>query len=187
MPPYNGVIRLDEPNPYEAPLAVASGPPLTRPTRPRGGGRLLLGWAVVFSCNMIVPLLFGWDLTRDAGRGGLFAAGALLLGGGLWLCRAWPTLGGPLVAGAVLVSLTQLLPILQIIAGLMGLRLARAFGQAVSLGEFDFDRITGGLGGFVATLVTGGLLIGVSAAIGLFLRLVTPARWWVRASAIDDT
>lgn len=172
---------LDEHNPYEAPRSAVATGPRAGPAGRRGAVVLHLAWVAVFAANLIVPLLFGWGMAGPRGRSGLVAAAALILGLGSGLCYYRRDLAAPLVVGATLVALTQLFPLLQILAGVVGVGIVRSLGLMGGGGDGP-PQILGPLGGFVVTLVTGGILIAVSAGAGLFLRFFTPARWWPRAS-----
>ncbi len=165
-------------NPYEAPMA-----PLQEGQEERRSRRILLAWVAVFVLNMAFPLLFGWSLTREHGRIGMMAAASLLLAMGWCICSVARDFATPFIGGAAFVALAQLFPILQMIAGLIGM----GVGQALDLADFGDesrpDRILSEFGGFVITIVTGGLLIAAGAGFGLLIRSFTPVGWWHRSTS----
>jgi hypothetical protein len=127
-------------------------------------------WLFVFATNLAVPLLFSSSVTQAHGSLGMvFAILALLTLGG-FLCTYHRELSRALLIGGVLIAMTQLIPIPQILAGWIGL----AIGNALGLAEFSRGdqpaRLTSEFGGFVVTLITGGILITAAACIGLTLR-----------------
>lgn len=78
---------MTTPGPVENRYAAPQAPLV--PGRTGGPGIGLgwhLAWAAVFGANLIVPLLFGWDTTRGAGRVGLVLGIALMFSLGLFLC-----------------------------------------------------------------------------------------------------
>ena len=116
----------------------------------------LLAWSTIFAANLIVPLLFAWDLTRDRGRIGMAAAI-----GGWWalsalICVRSRVLATILFVGAALVAISQVWPILHVIAGTVGLELA-ATGTSELYPILGMKMTEGG--GFVATAVTGAVLM----------------------------
>jgi hypothetical protein len=112
---------------------------------------------VVFAANLIVPLHWAWDITREGGRIGMACA---LFGwwvvGALTCVRPGPGRAA-LVLGGAFIALSQLYPVLQLFAGMVGLCAA-----AAPAGEEHWSLISMGLSetsGFAATVVTGALLL----------------------------
>jgi hypothetical protein len=169
---------LGEHNPYEAPTSALRVPLPNGDEDRRGGGWLYFAWGAVFAVNMIVPLLFGLSTTSAHGRIGMTAASMLFLAWGCWLCAVRRQFAAPLIFGAVLVGVSQLVPILHVIAGLIGLTVGQILGLADTR-----DKVTSEFGGFVVTFVTGGMLIAASAFTGWLIRSMTPAHWWRKQSA----
>ena len=75
---------------------------------------------------MAVPLLFSLALTDQHGRLGMSVAALFLLTIGCVICAANRKLAVALLAGGALVALSQLLPGLQIIAGMVGMGAGQA-------------------------------------------------------------
>ena len=96
--------------------------------------------------------------TRGGIGVGISITAFLLLG---WIiCRLAPSLAKCLIAGSPIVALTQVFPILHLIAGLLGFLAAVALGLATDGDPMDgagpqIDTI---LGGFLISTVTGCLL-----------------------------
>jgi hypothetical protein len=152
-------------DPYAPPTHAGPGEAVRRLMTPRA----ILGWIAVFLLNMVVPLLFGWSMTRDGGRVGMAVASLALFAVGCGICTARRGLVAPLFVG-----LSQVVPVLQILAGSIGVEVALALRVAV--GSDLSTRLTEA-GGFVVTLVTGGLLMAASLVAGLLLRLLARAPW----------
>jgi hypothetical protein len=125
---------------------------------------------------MIVPLLLGWSMTESGGKIGLLIATITLFAAGECLCIFAPTIAAPVIVGAVVVALSQLYPILQMIAGLAAVGIGRRLGLMLDADPVGVFR--SGAGGFVVTVVTGSILIAESAAVGLLIRVITPNHWW---------
>jgi MFS family permease len=161
---------LDEHNPYEPPK-TAMGPTAPLEQANRRVQMWTFGtWIFVFAINMAVPLLFSSSMTEEHGKLGMAIALLASVACGCFLCAYHRELALALIIGGVLVGLTQLFPILQFLAGIIG----TAVGQALGLAEFGNDergpRVTSELGGFVVTLVTGGILITAAALLGMAIR-----------------
>ena len=151
-------------NPYAAPQSPIV---FDRTGEPGAGLRWHLAWATVFGVNLIVPLWLGWDMTSGVGRVGLVLAIVLWLLLGHLLCARSRKLRFLLVAGGVCVGLSQLLPLLQIWAGMNS-------GMIISMASGFSDRATG-LYGFLMTLLTGGQLILVAIVSGQVVFLMKNA------------
>jgi len=166
-------MPLAEKNPYESPKCLAG--PLASPADHDDARLLLTAWATVFVVNMAMPVFFAWSITGESGRIGMIAASVVLFGCGCWICLMARRLAKGLIVGAVLVALTQVFPALQILAGILGLAVA----EALHLSQYR-DRgpeITTELGGFVVTLITGGILMGLSGVTGTLVQRLLPSRW----------
>jgi hypothetical protein len=168
-------------NPYQEPMYGAGNSHTIDRSVRCGDRRHYFAWVVVFVFNMAVPLLFGWEETRDHGKVGLMVAALLLLALGCLICAADRRLATPLIAGSAMIGITQVFPLLQIVAGLLGMSVGRALGLGAHGRDAGPGRIGSEAGGFVVTLVTGGILMAVSAGSGMLIRLLTPSRWWPTA------
>ncbi|QDV34178.1 hypothetical protein [Tautonia plasticadhaerens] len=148
---------------------------------PAGGlrsRRLATGWVKVFAANLPIPLCFG---TMSVDRGafvGLIGALFVMAVLGADACSRWDRPGRAVIGGGVLVALAQMFPLPQVCAGALALRVASGLALAVPVEDLGFSRATGVAGGFLVTLMTGGLLIAGALLLGLVLQLITPARWW---------
>jgi hypothetical protein len=129
-------------------------------------------WSIAFASNLVVPLLIGWMVTQQGGRIGMVAGIGLLWYLGYRVCVASDGCGRALVIGGILVAATQFCPILPVFAGLMGLGVAeRLWPESfVNMGTKTE------LGGFIATVVMGLVMMGVAAVIGSIANVLFPRR-----------
>ncbi len=156
-------------NPFAAPQSViVSG----RTRAPRTDLRWHLAWAVVFGANLIVPLMFGWPMTRGAGRVGLVLGIALMLSLGHWLCSRYARVRFPLVAGGVCVGLSQCWPMLQIWAGIFASAITRTLLQQPFGADQDSPNYSTGLEGLLMTALTGGQLMLAAVMCGYVIFLL---------------
>jgi hypothetical protein len=137
-----------------------------------------LEWTAVLLFNLIAPLLIGWGVTDLAARFGVASAVVLVLGTGILFCQLYPLLMLFTIRGAVLVGLTQVIPVLHFIIGVFSVAFLTLSGV------FPPDQLppkiaVGFKSGFFLTLVMGSQLLALSLVIGLLMRLVTPDRWWL--------
>ncbi len=166
---------MDDVNPYQAPSNLeAQAPPastaaldLLKPLWRR--------WSRVFALNMIVPLLFGLPRTYGIGWVGMFAAVPVLFALGGWACACQPNIGRILIRGGVLVALSQLLPVLQIVAGLAAMDLTAMLGQVeATVGRSP--EVGSAAGGFLMTMFTGFFLMCAALFLGLLFEAILPDR-----------
>lgn len=129
-------------------------------------------WPIVLAANLTVPLMFGLEVTRGGGRWGMGLAIALVWLVGHLACARFKVLGPRLVIGGVFVGLSQLSPVLQIMAGSASLDFVSWAGMTG--GEFAGmpDRLTE-FGGFLATFLTGGQLLFVAILCGFAVAFIT--------------
>jgi hypothetical protein len=122
-----------------------------------------LWWLVVFCLNLIIPLMCGLDVTSAHGRTGMTVAIVLLW---LWADvagRRNGALGFALVVGGAFMGVIQFLAIGPVMAGIVAMNVAVALGQASEVTHVSTE-----LGGFIATVVTGGLLQAAALVVGEF-------------------
>ncbi|RUL87884.1 hypothetical protein [Tautonia sociabilis] len=177
---------MDGENPYQAPASPTGPSPRPKGPGRRPGRRMLVGWLAVLLVNLPVPLMFGSWITDRDGTIGMGAAVVLLAGVGGWAILRSFRVGLALIVGGSAVALSQVVPMLQFVAGMIGVSLAKAIGLAEP-GPWEEPTVPGVLGaagGFVVTVVTGTLLLAVSLGIGLVLQVITPGRWWGLDSGI---
>jgi hypothetical protein len=142
----------------------ARAPDGTPPTR---------AWTAVVAANLPVPLYFGMIVTNAGGKLGMACGVALIYWLGLRACRVARGAIIAVVHGGWVVAAFQIFPVLQMAAGTAGLSLASALGLARFHVAVDVDVV---LGGFLATLATGAILIAVAAALGALRWLATRSR-----------
>ncbi len=163
---------MDDNNPYEPPGEALTISVSDRKGNPRAGGFTYVAWIFVFAINMAVPLLFSASVTQQNGRSGMLIGTLFLFVLGCYICAANRKLAVALLAGGAVVALTQLFPMLQFIAGSIGMGVGQALGHATFLGDDNPPRVTSEYGGFVVTFVTGGVLMAGSLCTGILLQLV---------------
>jgi hypothetical protein len=126
-----------------------------------------IGWSFVFGANLILPLLFGWEMTRRGGWIGMGCAIVVWWTLGLLACVCARRLATRLVYGGVLVALFQGCFIPHIIVGTISLGIwsalsGDAVGDHVVMAGARFPEI----GGFVVTFLTGGQLLFLALICG---------------------
>lgn len=169
---------MEDANPYQAPASLEGETPLAPGRLPV---RLLAGWTALFLLNMPLPLLFAGEVTRNHGRSGVFVASAALWLLGCWVCVAQRKTGFALAVGGAPVALSQIVPFLQIMAGMVALT-AGEFFQQIENKDDALGQVVSEPGGFLLTMITGGLLMSAALVLGLLMRALMPARWREGAS-----
>lgn len=109
-----------DPNPYQSPSAASPPPPTALGTEEDKPGGLHAAWAAIFAINLTVPLIFGWSLVSEHGKLGMSAAAIALLIGGWCVCSVHPLIARQAIVGGTIVGLSQLIPVVQMVAGLLG-------------------------------------------------------------------
>ena len=143
-----------------------------------GGGNLRWHhvWTAVLAANMIVPMMFakGMSSVGEGAHIGMgLAVGLLWLIGDLAGVRSL-RIRRALTWGGAAVALSQALPILQVVAGVVGLGLVR---RLFRLRGDEFGFIAGKMpesAVFLATFLTGGLLFFAAYVAGLILLPLVP-------------
>ena len=98
----------------------------------------LIAWPIVQACNMFLAALFGWGITQDHGRIGIFFAAMWFLVAGWFLCCVRPVSARKLIFGAILLALTQVFPIIQ-----PGLFMARSYVRQNVVNRFELQPRSG--------------------------------------------
>jgi hypothetical protein len=156
-------------NPYRSPTGNSADlpfPEMPRETRSVLWLLSLLAWPMVFALNLIVPLVLGASLIGGTAHWGLLVALCILLGIGWCICLLGPTSSARTVGGGLFVAISQLVPVLQLSAGAIAIRVTGAAGLVDVHWWESAPQIDSNLGSFVVTLVTGGLLFGASQVAG---------------------
>jgi hypothetical protein len=123
----------------------------------------LLAWSWVYIANLCIPVLWGSMVTREGGRVGMVTGIIVVFALGCRACYVSRKAVLTMVYGGWIVAASQLLPILHIFAGMMGTSAARLTG-------IENDNTNTAVGGFIATLVTGCILMTAAGAFGLAIR-----------------
>jgi hypothetical protein len=122
--------------------------------KPPSGPPPLVAWFCVYAVNLIFPVAMGWSITREGGKIGMVIGIVAVFALGCRLCFMSRRAMLPVVYAGWIVAVSQLAPILHIFAGMVGVSVAHVFGDETMRGEVNTV-----LGGFLATIVTGGILI----------------------------
>lgn len=130
----------------------------------------LIVWAGVFALNLFLPYQFGQTETRIGWSVGMHVGILALWTVGAVAVARSRTLSFSLSSGGALIALSQLFPLAQIYAGFFGLGVARRLGLATKMGELNSQpsQLTE-MGGFVATVLTGGALMTAALFFGLLI------------------
>lgn len=164
-----------EANPYLAPGAERG--PISEGNKPKTlSGILLVAWPFVFVANMILPMLFGWDLLEKAGFAGVLCATLTLLILGWVLIAVGPSVGKRLIVGSIFMALLQFFPVLHIILGVIAFEVTAYLGQATEMNDLQSASIDTELGGFIITAMVGLGLLVTAAGMGTILYLILPKR-----------
>ena len=125
---------------------------------------------------MVVPAILGWYSSEFAGRQGIVLAAFILLLFGWGICFMKRTAGRLLNIGSLVVGTTQLVPVVQIVIGAIGIRIVRRLG-GIMVFDQDMDgqpfipRLATEWGGFIVTFFVGGTLIACACVIALLVGL----------------
>jgi hypothetical protein len=84
----------------------------------------------------------------------------------------------------MLVAFSQFFPVLQLLAGMLGIEFMRKTG-IIPGKNLDIGNL-GLVDAFLVTMATGSILVGISCLFGLLLRLVTPDRWWMAKRRAEE-
>ncbi|SIO66555.1 hypothetical protein SAMN05444166_8127 [Singulisphaera sp. GP187] len=128
-------------------------------------------WLLVFSLNLIVPLIWGWPFTDKSGRLGMGIA--------IFLAWLWPMFVGEksqrflfaMVVGGGFVAALQICPVIQMVAGMVGITVTESLELAVQ--SRRLTKPNGELAGFLTTAITGSVLQAVALVFGAIAYLLT--------------
>ncbi|MCE9560681.1 MAG: hypothetical protein K8U57_01375 [Planctomycetes bacterium] len=142
------------------------------------GRNLQLAWATAFAINLLLPSFFGlMFLGSVSAIVGACIAIVIMYFLGHFVCEIRPRLGITLVIGAEHIGVAQLFPILQVVAGLVGLSLGSALGLLKNLKVMDNAHLPNAVtlaGGLLLTLFVGGVLALMALAAGRIDRCSRP-------------
>ena len=164
-------------NPFAAPETVELD--ASRAVREKVDLWVLAAGTVVFVANLVVPMLFATMFLDDApGYLAILVACLVLLFGGWRIMVALPAYSRSILIGALVVAASQLFPVLQLFAGMVGVGIATGFGMvnrpvgpSHDPDHMGIETLTA-CGAFVVTLVVGAILLALSVGIGVLFRTV---------------
>jgi hypothetical protein len=160
-------------NPFQPPNSEDERPKLIKQANWRSAW--MIAWPFIYGANMIVPIMVGRELIRDAGLLGVIFASVLLLALGWTLFVTWPALAIRLSLGSIFTALLQFFPILHFILGILAFGLAVELGQATDMNDQVMPSIDTEWGGFIVTLTMGFMLMLISTGFGILGMLIF--RW----------
>ncbi len=131
-------------------------------------------WALVYWINAIVPFALGLAVTGGAGLVGMLLGLALMFGAAGRLTAVSREFKIAFEVGGWIVAASQLFPVLQVLAGAIGLRAAAGWRQAAD--HSPMISANGVLGGFIATVGTGGILMTFAMGIGMLVGWIRSLR-----------
>ena len=129
-------------------------------------------WFFVFAANLIVPLFFGLGMTNEGGRWGMATALSLIWFFGHMCCSRSKEMGCILVVGGLLVAITQIFPMLHIVAGMTSLGIIAKLNLAEVENSTRYPILRTELSGFIATLLTSIQLLVAACIGGVVLRIL---------------
>ncbi len=133
-----------------------------------------ISWPIVLAANLIVPLILGLEVTREGGRRGMGLAITLVWLMGHLACARSKAIAPRLVIGGFFVGLSQLYPVLQVMAGMVALDIVSQTSM-VGLNLIDMQYRLTELGGFLTTFLMGGQLVFAAILSGFAVAVV--AKW----------
>lgn len=125
-----------------------------------------LAWVGVYLPNLIIPVYFARMICNEPAMVGMVFGVLVVFGVGCRACFRSRRLMLAIIYGGWVVGASQFLPMLQMFAGSFAVGGVAALGLTTSGRAEDVNTAAGG---FVATLITGALLLAVAASFGLIL------------------
>lgn len=163
------LISSSETNPYQAPASLDL--PKMHPK-----GYWALWWSLIFSVNLVVPALFASGLLEDGGHLGVVVGVLILLAISIPVQMRFPRMIKWTRLAGLIVAMSQLLPMLHIIAGSIGIGVATSLGflRELTVDEQDymFSPPMSAPAALVTTLVTGAILLFAVAVLALLLKTI---------------
>jgi hypothetical protein len=163
----------DPMNPYDPPLATLPDDTMSvqhqddKPNRNH-----FIVWPIVFALNLIVPLLFGGSMLRERGMIGLSVAVAFFLIAGWYICYMSPFISIRLLVGAGITAISQLFPIIHVLAGLIAVATLSKLGLATDENDVGIGTISSEAGGFMMTMITGSIIAAFALIVGFLVMLL---------------
>ena len=163
-------------NPYQPPAEIEEEPANRAPQRELDYFSFWF-WPFALALNLIVPLMFAWGVTSRNGRIGMFLGIGLILAGGWIVCYYYSSIARRMIGSAVLTAMTQVYPIPQMLAGMIALSVVNLL-ESHQPDEMDrgLPMMHTELGGFVATMIVGGLMLIFAFGLVMLFELVSPSK-----------
>ncbi len=133
-----------------------------------GSYHRMMCWTLIYSANLITPLMMGSSEVSGWAWVGLILAILIYWVAGLFCCGKSREMTWVLIIGGIVVGFSQFYPFFQLITGVLALRVESWLRNAAPTPHNG--SITTLNGGFIATFMTGTLLIGVVIVIGVISR-----------------
>jgi hypothetical protein len=140
----------------------------------------VLAWICVYAVNLIVPVWMGSAMTHDGGKVGMLIGIIVVFALGCRVCFVSRRAVLTVVYGGWIIALTQFAPILHIFAGVIGVRAALALSQETSPDTYGSPNVNTTLGGLIATVITGSILITAAVVLGAVIQWVIA--WYSRST-----
>jgi hypothetical protein len=139
-----------------------------------GGPPPVAAWIGAYAVNLILPVYLGWMMTRGGGRVGMMVGIITVFALGWRACFVYREAVLTVSYGGWIVAASQFVPFLQMLAGLIGAGVAMAMTR-------ETRDLSTAISGFLATLLTGGILIAFAAVFGLVIRWMIS--WYTRRAS----
>jgi hypothetical protein len=136
----------------------------------------ILWWILVFAANLAVPMLFASSLIAGNGALGIVAGMLCLLGVSIVVQLQLPHMVKWARRAGIVIAVSQVLPILQILAGEIGIEIATSLRLSKEMNADEIDAMAYPpmffSAAFVATIVTGAILLIAVAVVSILLKML---------------
>ena len=159
-------------NPYHPPADVdelSVEVPVARESEVNANSRYLsYAWPIVFLLNLIVPILLASSLLKITAVFGLIVVVVAYLAVGWLIGRRWPGLLRRVVAGGWVICVSQVLPMIQMLAGLIAIELVGWLGVTNSVDDLMSPKgLNSGVTVALVTFFCGGILLTAALFVGV--------------------
>ncbi|OYP30369.1 hypothetical protein [Rhodopirellula sp. MGV] len=158
--PYQPSATVDEAD--DAPDAFAS-PTLVDD---RSRRNCIVTWTVILPLNLIMPIFFAMGLVQGPAWLGVAAAVLMVYAAGIWCCYRQTGIATRIMIGGSIVTLSQLVPILHMIFGMIALSLL-----AANVND-NFEGSLSAVQAFLMTVLVAIQLLTVSLMIGAVIYFI---------------
>lgn len=171
---------MSTPNPFRPPTELEGSESLDEVVRTKGTAetvvmparKFLLRWALVVCLNAAVPMMFATAVVDSAAHWVVVSGLVLVFLSGALICLQFAWLRRRILAGSYVVGVSQLFPIVHMIAGAIALQISETIGFAGGFDDVGTQNMTNPLAIFLVIFITAAVLALVALAIGSVLILL---------------